>query len=283
VVLVGAKSVVSGLLTLGLLAGAGYAVATFLNDRPAFPLTSDCEVTGDATVRLEAEQMGHAATIAAVGLRRDLPERAVTVALATALQESKLRNLSAGDRDSVGLFQQRPSQGWGTPEQLNDPRYAAGAFYDHLLRIPGWDQLRITEAAQAVQKSAHPEAYQKWSQEATVLTSGLAGDSPAVVACRLSGEPAAGAGLATLREAIRLDWGEVSADEAHEGGVALNVGDNRSGWQLAHWLVAHSAEYGISEVRFHGRQWTAEDGKWRRTKTGAGTVTAQFYGEPDHG
>jgi hypothetical protein len=280
VVLVAVKSVLSGLLAVGLLAGAGYAVATFVGNHPAFPLTSDCEVTGDSTVRLEAEQMGHAATIAAVGLRRDLPERAVTVALATALQESKLRNLSAGDRDSVGLFQQRPSQGWGDPEQLNDPRYAAGAFYDHLLRIPDWEQMRVTEAAQAVQKSAHPEAYQKWAQEAAVLSSGLSGDSPAAVACRLPGQPAAAAGLSTLREAIELDWGRVATGEARQGGVALKVDGNRSGWRLAHWLVAHSAEYGISEVRFHGRQWTAEDGRWSRTDDEGDTVTAQFYADP---
>jgi hypothetical protein len=273
------KSVLSGLLAVGLLAGAGYAVATFLDDRPAFPMTSDCEVTGEATVRLEAEQMGHAATIAAVGLRRGMPERAVTVALATALQESKLRNLSTGDRDSVGLFQQRPSQGWGSPEQLNDPRYAAGAFYDHLVQIPGWQEMRITEAAQAVQKSAHPEAYQKWAEEAGVLAAGLAGDSPAVVACRFSGQPAAASSLTSLREGIQLDWGDVATGEARRGGVALSVGDQRSGWQLAHWLVAHSAEYGISEVQFRGRQWTAEDGTWRRTDSPDTTVTVQFYGE----
>src|SRR5690606_17546897 len=114
------------------------------------------------------------------------PERAVTVALATALQESELRNLPGGDRDSVGLFQQRPSQGWGDPSQLSDPRYAAGAFYDALVEVPGWETMRITDAAQAVQRSAHPEAYQKWADEAEVLTAALAGNAPGSLTCRLS-------------------------------------------------------------------------------------------------
>src|SRR5690242_20816690 len=105
--------------------------------------------------------MANAATIAAVGVSRKMPERAITVALATALQESKLRNLDHGDRDSLGLFQQRPSQGWGTPEQVQDPVYAAGKFYDHLVQYPGWDTGRLTEVAQGIQRSAFPGAYQK--------------------------------------------------------------------------------------------------------------------------
>ena len=91
------------------------------------------------------------------------------IAVATAMQESSLVNLTGGDRDSVGLFQQRPSQGWGTPEQLHDPTYAAGKFYDKLLTVAGWQTMPLTEAAQAVQRSAYPEAYAKWEQPATTL------------------------------------------------------------------------------------------------------------------
>src|SRR6188768_4086943 len=113
--------------------------------------------------------MANAATIAAVGLTKKVPDRAIVVALATSLQESKLENLSGGDRDSIGLFQQRPSQGWGKPEQISDPRYAATKFYNALLKVKNWQGMRVTEAAQRVQRSAFPEAYEKWADDAQVL------------------------------------------------------------------------------------------------------------------
>ena len=86
-----------------------------------------------ARVEVTPEQAGNAATISAVAVSRGLSSRATTIAIATALQESKLRNLRYGDRDSVGLFQQRPSQGWGTVEQILDPVYASNAFYNKLV------------------------------------------------------------------------------------------------------------------------------------------------------
>jgi cell wall-associated NlpC family hydrolase len=103
---------------------------------------------------------------------RGIPTFAEIIAVATAIQESGLRNLPGGDRDSVGLFQQRPSQGWGTPAQLQDPVYAADKFYDKLLTIPNWQQLPLTNAAQAVQRSAYPQAYAKWEVDATALVDG---------------------------------------------------------------------------------------------------------------
>lgn len=80
----------------------------------------------------------------------------MTIALATALQESALRNIDYGDRDSLGLFQQRPSQGWGTPAQIMDPVYSAGVFYDRLAEVPGYSRLPLTVAAQRVQRSGFP-------------------------------------------------------------------------------------------------------------------------------
>ncbi|MGH3713753.1 MAG: hypothetical protein ACRDT4_09890 [Micromonosporaceae bacterium] len=258
------KSVLSGIVAIGLLAAGGYAVVRVLDNRATFPMLSECAVTGSETVHLDSEQMAHAATIAAVGLRRELPVHAVTVALATALQESKLRNLTNGDRDSVGLFQQRPSQGWGEPAQLNDPRYAAGAFYDRLLRVPDWESMRVTEAAQAVQKSAHPEAYQKWAAEAEVLATGLAGQTPAAVACTVA-DGATATGSAALRKAITQDWGDVPVGTPSASGVTLRAADKQTGWQLAHWLVAHAAAHGVHDVAYGGQSWTAESGEWRPT------------------
>jgi len=104
-----------------------------------------------------------------------VPPRAWQVALATAMQESTLRNLNYGDRDSLGLFQQRPSQGWGTPAQVTDPVYATKIFIDRLTKVPGWEQLPVTVAAQIVQRSAFPEAYAKWEGLAAQLVSQLAG------------------------------------------------------------------------------------------------------------
>lgn len=115
---------------------------------------------------LSDEQIQNAVTIYTVGAERDLPRRAMVIALATALQESGLRNLGhlgeANDHDSLGLFQQRPSSGWGTPEQIRDPVYAATKFYDKLETIAGWEEMALTRAAQAVQISAYPDAYAKW-------------------------------------------------------------------------------------------------------------------------
>jgi peptidoglycan DL-endopeptidase CwlO len=102
-----------------------------------------------------------------------LPARAWVIALATAQQESGLRNLDHGDRDSLGLFQQRPSQGWGTPAQIMNPAYAATKFYEHLVQVPNWQTIPLTDAAQAVQRSAFPNAYAKWEPMAQALVEAL--------------------------------------------------------------------------------------------------------------
>ncbi|OLR92585.1 C40 family peptidase [Actinokineospora bangkokensis] len=106
-----------------------------------------------------AEQLANAQTITAVAVQRRLPRRAAVLAVATAMVESGLVNVGYGDRDSLGLFQQRPSQGWGTPEQVLNPAYAAATFYDHLLALPGWQTMPPGQAEQAVQRSAFPDRY----------------------------------------------------------------------------------------------------------------------------
>jgi hypothetical protein len=136
--------------------------------------TAPCTLPSGFT--LTAEQWANAQTIAQVAHDRGLPDRAVVIALATAMQESRLRNLDYGDRDSLGLFQQRPSQGWGTPEQVQDPAYAAGKFYDHLVTVPGWDTGDLTTIADSVQRSAYPLAYRKHETAATELTAALRDD-----------------------------------------------------------------------------------------------------------
>jgi hypothetical protein len=125
-----------------------------------------------------SEQVANARIIVVIGAERKIPSEGVVIAVATALQESSLRNLRGGDRDSIGLFQQRPSQGWGTPKQLSDPAYQTRKFYDKLLKIDGWRKMRLTEAAQAVQISAFPEAYEKHTPAATSLVDALTVAAP---------------------------------------------------------------------------------------------------------
>ena len=145
-------------------------------DRPV--LVEQCGAALDGTQwYLEPDQAATAALIGGVALRRGLPARAVTIGLATALQESKLRNLDHGDRDSIGLFQQRPSQGWGTAEQVGDPVFATNAFYDALVKVDGYRDMEITKAAQAVQRSGFPEAYAQHEASARAWASALAGYS----------------------------------------------------------------------------------------------------------
>jgi hypothetical protein len=246
------------------------------------PPTRECTVQAEGRVLLNAKQMANAATIAAVGVRRKMPERAVIIALATALQESKLQNLAGGDRDSVGLFQQRPSQGWGTGQQIRDPRYAARRFYDSLRKVRGWQEMRITDAAQRVQRSAYPEAYEKWADESTVLTRALLGNATGAVACVLSGRPAVrgNAATAALTQGLRLDWGRLQTAPADVLGLAVSVADDRSGWRYAHWLVSHAADHGVKRVRFGDLEWTADAGRWDKAAgEGGRQVVAEVFAD----
>ncbi|WP_443742840.1 heavy metal transporter [Streptomyces smyrnaeus] len=166
------------------------------------------------TYELTPVQAANAATIAAVASQRGLPERAVTIALATAMQESQLRNIGHGDRDSVGLFQQRPSQGWGTLEQIQDPVYSADRFYDHLVKVPGYSRLPLTVAAQRVQRSGYPQAYAKHEMNATLLTGALTGRRPAALTCTTGGQGTAEPGNPKdVRERLVREFGrDVLAD-----------------------------------------------------------------------
>ncbi|GAA1879547.1 C40 family peptidase [Pseudonocardia ailaonensis] len=168
--------------------------------------TSDGSQVAGATIdTLSDEQRQNAATIIAVGKQLNAPPRAWLVALATAMQESTLRNINYGDRDSLGLFQQRPSQGWGTPAQVTDPQYSARTFYDRLLQVPNWDQQPVTVAAQIVQRSAFPDAYAKWEGLAASLV-GQVGDVANPTGC---GSPSANLPPGVAKAAIDFALGEV--------------------------------------------------------------------------
>ncbi|GAA2282241.1 heavy metal transporter [Streptomyces atrovirens] len=276
---------------------AGYVVVQYDTGRAGAPGCKVVSGKGDgATYEFTPEQAVNAATITAVGTARELPERAVTIALATALQESALRNIDYGDRDSLGLFQQRPSQGWGTPKEIMDPAYAAGKFYEHLEEVPGYTRLPLTVAAQRVQRSGFPQAYAKHEPDAALLAAALTGRSAATLTCE--GRPAAtrAAGADAVRAALARDFGrdalepagaEVGAapssspspsesapvDSGDSGGgtvrlpVTAEEGADAGarGWQLAHWAVANASELRIKRVSYAGREWTAghSDSRWR--------------------
>ncbi|MEU5950585.1 hypothetical protein ABZ793_34290 [Micromonospora sp. NPDC047465] len=124
-------------------------------------------------IDLSDEQVGNVKAIIAATKKAGMDERAAVVSIATALQESKLENLGhLGDRndhDSQGLFQQRPSSGWGTVEQITDPEYSTMAFLKGLEQVDGWQDMPLTEAAQTVQVSAYPDHYAQWEQQAADL------------------------------------------------------------------------------------------------------------------
>ena len=122
-----------------------------------------------------AQQLANTTTIYQVSVSLGLPMYAAQIAIATALQESSLYNLDHGDRDSLGLFQQRPSQGWGTPAQIMDPVYASTKFYEALVKVPNWQTIPLWQAAQTVQRSAFPYAYAKWDYPAGYLVSSVSG------------------------------------------------------------------------------------------------------------
>jgi hypothetical protein len=129
-----------------------------------------------------AEQLSNAKAIVDAGKAMGLPPRAWTIAVATSLQETNLKNLGdlgeRNDHDSQGLFQQRPSSGWGTVEQITDPNYAATAFYKGLVEVNGWESMPLTKAAQKVQVSAYPDHYAKHETQAGNIIAALHGTGP---------------------------------------------------------------------------------------------------------
>jgi hypothetical protein len=226
--------------------------------------------TGANAIGLDFGQAADAATIAGVAARDRLPREALTIAYATAMQESKLENLDYGDRDSVGIFQQRPSEGWGSTAQLEDPAYAAGAFFRALRQVPGWKKLPVDVAAQDVQHSADGSAYEQYAQSGAALAADFTAAPHAVTCWYDPASQAASEGVSAklnLPAAVRgLDdaFGRPgkgaavrSVSIARPGGSAVLAAAKGDGWTTANWLVANASSYGITQVSYGGYQWTA--------------------------
>lgn len=212
-----------------------------------------CYITQDGADRfmITHEQAGNAAVIVAASFKAGLPEKAAVVALATAWQESGLRNLDYGDRDSLGLFQQRPSYGWGTEAEIMDPWYSSARFYEELVKFDDWESVDVNDMAQKVQRSGFPEAYRKHEANAVALAGALRGTRPASLACYDSNE----------------DPGNTSAFDAVVGvvpGVTLAVEGNTATltstdetalWGAVQLALAHTRAGGISSAHVVDQAW----------------------------
>ncbi|WP_018156743.1 hypothetical protein [Demetria terragena] len=218
-----------------------------------------CLLRGDAgEEKLDPEQAANASTISTVATQRmNLPPKAAHLGLSTAIQESKLRNLTGGDRDSIGLFQQRPSQGWGTAEQINDPVYSASAFYDVLIEVDSWQTRPLTEVAQEVQRSGHPDAYADHDTEGDIMSDALTGATTEGVGCRL--DPAADGDPAQVATTLREQTGHRGQTSA--SGVTVTLDDARSARTIAAWGVTHAAFEDITTVTLGDREWKRQRGR----------------------
>jgi hypothetical protein len=281
----------AAIAVLGVLVLIGYAVVTRGHPGTTHETRAQgCTVRVDGRiVFLTTQQAQNAAVIAAVGTRRRLPARAVSIALTTAYQESDLENLRYGDSDSLGLFQQRPSQGWGTSRQVLNPYYASNAFYTALTKVSGYQTMDIAHAAQAVQRSAYPAAYAVHERAGRDVASALTGYSPAALSClvnrqRLQPQHPKAGGLTpranAVEAALAAAYGDLpirpaatssqAAGQAHDGGRSRDAGraidvylgpvdtlDRIRGWSMAQFLVANAARLHIMRVIFDARIWTA--------------------------
>lgn len=234
-----------------------------------------CVASGLGTShRYTTDRAANAALISATAVDRDMPPRAASIALATAYQESQLQNIDYGDRDSLGLFQQRPSQGWGTESEIMDPIYSTNAFYDVLETIPDYTSGDINDIAQEVQRSGHPEAYRDHETEGRLYASALTGQSGANLVCTLGAvgstvspeqlraelgrqfPRATGSGRLTL--SLASASGTAPQLPADAGATALVIdpgGDETLGWTLANWAVARAADDGVVQVSYQNRLW----------------------------
>lgn len=253
---------IAALCAIALAAGIFSAV----RNMPLFS-SSGCHAgAGRRAVTLQPDQAANAATIAAVARQRAMPQRAVTIAYATAMQESHLHNVEYGDRDSVGIFQQRPSEGWGPARLLRNPIYAATRFFEALAAVRGYQRMPVYRAAQAVQHSADGFAYSQYQPLAAELTAAFTGKAPHAVWCWPSGQGPGGgrAKLAALQTGLVKAFGGVGVTEAGTAkdapSLLVRPGQSSTGWAVAVWLVTHAGKYGLHVVRYAGFVWRLSSG-----------------------
>lgn len=255
----------------------GHGTASFPS-----PQNGCVATTSGQTASLDLEQSYNAAIIAGVAVQRGLPPRAVSIAFATALQESGLRNLNYGDRDSIGLFQQRPSQGWGTVAQIMVPQYSAGKFYDALVRINNWQTRDITEVAQAVQRSGVPDGYRKHVERAKILASALSGETAAAFTCLSTTSKAADpSGYAELLKATYGGTAPSTAVTGPPARVDVAAAADATAWSVAAASQAWASVFGISQITTADKAWhpsTTDLPLWAAASASAGRTVSVSFG-----
>ena len=270
VVLIATASVMLIVVVFGGADAAATALQTGQSCTVKLDGTGAGATVGPATY--SAEQVDVARTIIAVVAARGLPERASVIALATGLVESNLRNLDHGDRDSLGVFQQRPSMGWGTAAQVQDVAYATGTFLDHLVRVPNWQTIPEGVAAQIVQISEFGGRYQQRVPEARVLVGAFAGTAGANVTCTSTGPAGHGASVLIARAKTGLGlpycYAGGNADGPTEGvatngshpgpnGLSPGCDDAHPGYDCSGLTLYALAGVGITVPHLASSQYTA--------------------------
>ena len=244
-------------VVVALVVAAGLGVRGWLQDRgvaPPQPGEERCVATvKDRDVELDLDQAHYTSIVVGLSVRRGLAPRAGSIAMATVYQETGIRNLDYGDRDSVGLFQQRPSQGWGTERQLMDPWYATTKFYDALVRVRDWEDRDITKVAQAVQRSAYPDAYADHEPDARVLASALTGQSERSFTCLVHDDTAGDA--SALAESLETTFRTTAKTDGKV--VTMPAKSDKLAWAYAQYAVANAGRHGVRSVEVDGRVWTS--------------------------
>lgn len=248
-------------LVLGL-AYAGFRTFERLTAAPPPPPGCDAG-TAAQNFDLDTSQAAIASLIAGVAARHHLPQRALTIAYATALQESDLENLDYGDRDSVGVFQQRPSQGWGTTAQIENPVYATTRFFGALVKVPKYTKLPIDVAAQDVQHSADGSAYEQYDYVAAEFATAFT--SRGGVWCWYTPTATQRADVTATEQDMRTTFGSLAGTTSRSAKMSFNVRRDEA-WTVADWLVTHAQQYEISYVQYAGYKWKAAAGSmgWQR-------------------
>ncbi|HSY14388.1 MAG TPA: hypothetical protein VK816_00250 [Jatrophihabitantaceae bacterium] len=263
------RSAVAIVLVAAIVGGVALAVHAIFKVG-AGPLGESCTV---GQYDIDTDQAATASTMVGVITTRGLPERAAVLTLAAGLQESKLTNIPAGDgdRDSVGVLQQRPSQGWGTVAQLSDLHYATNAFLDALLKVPDWQTIPLAEAVQAVQRSADGGAYAQHEPEAQALSDALTGRDRAGITCTFPA-PALVATTAQVADQLSADL-PVNAPTTSASTVVVAG----AAWTTAAWFVANADRLGIDSVGYDGRKWSRTKGWQADTSASAARVIATMH------
>jgi hypothetical protein len=262
---IAAAIVVIALVVVGVVFGARALVHSLTSP----PSGESCAVAGYDVDTLQATV---ASQMVGVVLSRQLPARAAVLVLAAGLQESKLRNIpsGAGDRDSVGVLQQRPSQGWGTIDQLSDVHFATGAFLNALIKLPSWQTMNLADAIQQVQISADGSAYAKHELEAQALSDAFTGAKPASLSCTFP-KPTQVATTAQVASDIVTDLPVATPTT-----TASTIAVSGASWPSATWFVANADRLGIDSVAYADHTWQRNKG-WKVSSAPSASVVATMY------